>query len=108
MKIYIGCDHAAIDMKNEISEYLREKSYTVEDLGINTGEKIDYPISAERVARKVVSDKNSLGILICGTGIGMSIAAKKVKFIVNFPINFKILNCLSDFFRKSCKICGFE
>ena len=81
MKIYIGGDHAAIDMKNEISEYLREKSYTVEDLGINTGEKIDYPISAERVARKVVSDKNSLGILICGTGIGMSIAANKVKGI---------------------------
>lgn len=81
MKIYIACDHAAIEMKDEIVGYLREKSYDVEDLGINVGEKIDYPVSAERVARKVAADKSSRGILICGTGIGMSIAANKVKGI---------------------------
>ena len=81
MKIYIACDHAAIEMKDEIVGYLREKSYDVEDLGINAGEKIDYPVSAERVARKVAADKSSRGILICGTGIGMSIAANKVKGI---------------------------
>ena len=78
MKIYIGCDHAAIDMKNEICAYLEEKNYKVCDLGINTGEKIDYPVMAEKVAKSVVCD-NALGILICGTGIGMSIAANKVK-----------------------------
>lgn len=81
MKLYIACDHAAIEMKNEIAAYLREKSYDVEDLGINEGEKIDYPVAAEKVAKKVVSDTGSKGILICGTGIGMSIAANKVKGI---------------------------
>ena len=79
MKLYIACDHAAIEMKDEITAYLREKGHDVEDLGINIGEKIDYPVAAEKVARKVVSDSASRGILICGTGIGMSIAANKVK-----------------------------
>ena len=79
MKLYIACDHAAIEMKDEITAYLREKGHDVEDLGINIGEKIDYPVAAEKVARKVVSDNASRGILICGTGIGMSIAANKVK-----------------------------
>ena len=79
MKLYIACDHAAIEMKDEITAYLREKGHDVEDLGINIGEKIDYPVAAEKVARKVVCDNASRGILICGTGIGMSIAANKVK-----------------------------
>ncbi len=79
MKLYIACDHAAIEMKDEITAYLREKGYEVEDIGINKGEKIDYPVAAEKVARKVVADNGSRGILICGTGIGMSIAANKVK-----------------------------
>ena len=78
MKLYIACDHAAIEMKDEIAQYLREKNYDVCDLGINVGEKIDYPVSAERVARKVAAEPLSRGILICGTGIGMSIAANKV------------------------------
>ena len=81
MKLYIACDHAAIEMKNELVQYLSEKSYDVTDLGINEGEKIDYPVAAEKVARSVVADKGSRGILICGTGIGMSIAANKVKGI---------------------------
>ena len=81
MKLYIACDHAAIEMKDEITAYLRECGHDVEDLGINQGEKIDYPIAAEKVARKVVADAGSRGILICGTGIGMSMAANKVKGI---------------------------
>ena len=79
MKLFIACDHAGIELKDEIKKYLSEKGYDVADLGINTGEKIDYPISAERVARKVAEEHDSLGILICGTGIGISIAANKVK-----------------------------
>lgn len=81
MNVYIACDHAAAAMKNEIAAYLSEKGYNVSDLGIAEGEKIDYPVSAERVARKVLADKGSRGILICGTGIGMSIAANKIKGI---------------------------
>lgn len=78
-KIYIGCDHAALHMKNDIVGYLNDKGYDVEDMGTYTPDSIDYPDYAEKVSKAVVSDKGSLGILICGTGIGMSIAANKVK-----------------------------
>jgi ribose 5-phosphate isomerase B len=81
MKIYIACDHAAAEMKNEIAQYLRDNGHDVTNLGIEPGEKIDYPVSAEKVAKSVVADPGSRGILICGTGIGMSIAANKVKGI---------------------------
>ena len=80
-KIYIGCDHAALHMKNDIIGYLNDKGYNVEDLGPYTPESVDYPEYAEKVGTAVVSDKGSLGILICGTGIGMSLAANKVKGI---------------------------
>ncbi len=80
-KIYIGCDHAALHMKNDIIAYLNENGYKVEDLGPYTPESVDYPAYAEKVGKAVVADKASLGILICGTGIGMSLAANKVKGI---------------------------
>ncbi len=79
--VYIACDHAALHMKNDIIGYLNDKEYNVEDLGPYTPGSVDYPEYAEKVARAVVEDKDSLGILICGTGIGMSIAANKVKGI---------------------------
>ena len=77
--IYIGCDHAALHMKNDIIGHLNDKGYNVEDLGPYTPESVDYPEYAEKVGVAVTSDKGSLGILICGTGIGMSLAANKVK-----------------------------
>ncbi len=79
--VYIACDHAALHMKNDIIGYLNDKKYNVEDLGPYTPGSVDYPEYAEKVAKAVVEDKDSLGILICGTGIGMSIAANKVKGI---------------------------
>lgn len=78
-KIYIGCDHAALHMKNDIVGYLNDKGYDVEDMGTYTPDRIDYPVYAEKVGKAVVADKGSLGILICGTGIGMSMAANKIK-----------------------------
>ena len=80
-KLYIGCDHAALHMKNDIVGYLNDKGYDVEDMGTYTPDRIDYPVYAEKVCKAVVSDKGSLGILICGTGIGMSMAANKIKGI---------------------------
>lgn len=77
-KLYIGCDHAALHMKNDIVGYLNDKGYDVEDMGTYTPDRVDYPVYAEKVARAVVSDKGSLGILVCGTGIGMSMAANKI------------------------------
>lgn len=81
MKVYIGCDHAALHLKNDIIGYLNDKGYDVEDIGPFTPDSVDYPVYAEKVCNAVLSDKGSLGILICGTGIGMSIAANKVKGI---------------------------
>lgn len=81
MNIYIGCDHAAVEMKNEIRDYLKEKGHALFDMGIGEGEKVDYPDMAERVALSVRDDKGSRGVLICGTGVGMAISANKVKGI---------------------------
>ena len=78
-KVYIACDHAALHLKNDIVGYLNGKGYDVDDMGTYTPDRIDYPEYAEKVGRAVVADKGSLGILICGTGIGMSIAANKIK-----------------------------
>ena len=81
-KVYVSCDHAAVDLKDELCAYINGKEdYEAVDLGIKHGEKIDYPVAAKRVADAVLSDEGSLGLLICGTGIGMSIAANKVKGI---------------------------
>jgi ribose 5-phosphate isomerase B len=80
-KIYIACDHAALHMKNDIIGYLNGKGYDVDDLGPYTPDSVDYPEYAQKVCNEVVKDKGSLGILICGTGIGMSIAANKIKGI---------------------------
>ncbi len=80
-KLYIGCDHAALHMKNDLIGYLNDKGYEIEDVGPYTPESVDYPVYAKKVCDKVLADKGSLGILICGTGIGMSIAANKVKGI---------------------------
>lgn len=81
MKIGIGNDHAAVEMKKEIAEYLREKGYEVVNYGADTNESCDYPIYGEKVARAVAGKEVDLGILICGTGVGISLAANKVKGI---------------------------
>ena len=80
MKILIANDHRGIKLKNELMEYLIKKNYSVEDLGTNKDESTDYPVLAFKLSKRIKENKN-LGILICGTGIGMSIAANKVKGI---------------------------
>ena len=78
MKIAIGNDHAAVDMKNIIKSYLEKKGYEVINFGTDTTESVDYPLYGEMVANAVVSGKAELGIAICGTGVGISIACNKV------------------------------
>lgn len=80
-KIIIGCDHAAYDMKLEVIEHLKGRGYDVTDVGCDSSESVHYPVYALAVAEKVASGEFEKGILICGTGIGMSIAANKVKGI---------------------------
>lgn len=81
MKIAIGNDHAAVAMKNHIVKYLEDKGYEMVNFGTDTNDSCDYPVYGEKVARAVASGECELGILICGTGIGISLAANKVKGI---------------------------
>ena len=79
MKIAIGNDHTAIELKEIIKEFVESKGYEVIDLGTNSTESCDYPVYGEIVGRAVVSKEVDCGILICGTGLGISLAANKVK-----------------------------
>ncbi len=79
MKIGIGNDHSALEMKAEIIEFLEEKGYEIVDFGTNSSESCDYPKYGEAVGRAVAAKEVDLGILICGTGLGISLAANKVK-----------------------------
>ncbi len=81
MKIAIACDHAALKLKTDIAANLKAAGYDVTDYGIHEDGAVDYPDYALPVAEAVASGKADKGILICGTGIGMSIAANKVKGI---------------------------
>ena len=81
MKIGIGNDHSALELKAEIVEFLKEKGHEVVDYGTYTSESCDYPVYGEKVARAVVAGEVEKGILICGTGLGISLAANKVKGI---------------------------
>ena len=81
MKIAIGNDHAAVDMKNEIMEYLKGKGIEVVNVGTDTAERFDYPVAGYRVAKLVAAGEVDGGVLICGTGVGISLAANKVKGI---------------------------
>jgi ribose 5-phosphate isomerase B len=81
MKIFIGNDHAAPIEKLKVVEFLKNKGYQVEDCGIAEEEKADYPDIAKIVAEKVLENKDHKGVLICGTGIGMSMKANRYKGI---------------------------
>ena len=79
MKIAIGNDHSAVELKNFIVDFLKEKGIEVLNLGTDSSESCDYPVYGEKVGRAVVSGEADLGIAICGTGLGISLAANKVK-----------------------------
>lgn len=79
MKIAIGNDHVAVEMKKEIMNFLEEKGHKVINYGTDSSESTDYPVYGEKVANAVVNKEADCGILICGTGVGISIAANKVK-----------------------------
>lgn len=81
MKIYIATDHRGIETENKIIEYLNSRGIETEKSAIPHNDKDDYVDFAVDISKKVVNNKDSFGILICGTGIGMSIAANKIKGI---------------------------
>ncbi len=81
MIIAMGNDHSAVELKQEIKAYVEEKGYEVVDFGTNSTESCDYPVYGEKVGRAVAGGQADLGILICGTGVGISLAANKIKGI---------------------------
>lgn len=81
MKIGIGNDHSAVEMKREVMKFLQDLGYEVVNYGTDSTESCNYPMYGEKVARAVVAKEVDLGIVICGTGVGISLAANKVKGI---------------------------
>ena len=81
MKVAIGCDHGGINLKEAVIKAVTEQGMEYEDFGTYTDESVDYPDYAEKVGRAVASGAADLGVVLCGTGIGISIAANKIKGI---------------------------
>jgi ribose 5-phosphate isomerase B len=81
MKIGIGNDHTALALKKEIAEYIAALGHEVVDFGTNSPERYDYPLAGEAVANAVASGEVACGVIICGTGVGISLAANKVNGI---------------------------
>ncbi len=80
-KFYIATDHAGYALKAYVKEYVQELGHEIIDLGPESADRVDYPDYAKKCTEAILSDKGSFGILICGTGIGISIAANKVSGI---------------------------
>lgn len=96
LTVAIGSDHGGFEYKNAIIEYLKSKNIKCIDVGTYTKESCDYPKIAREVCQKVLSNEAQKGILICGTGIGMSIVANKIKGI-------RAALCGDTFSAKACR-----
>lgn len=81
MKIAMAADHGGFELKNILRDYLAEKGHTVTDLGTNSPDSVDYPDYAQLCCKEVIDGAADFGILVCGSGVGISIAANKIKGI---------------------------
>jgi len=79
--IALGCDHGGYELKKEVINYLEEHNIAYKDFGCDSTQSVDYPVYAKKVAKSIVDGECEKGILICGTGIGISITANKIKGI---------------------------
>lgn len=79
MRIAVGSDHAGFPLKQEMAEYLRQAGHDVVDVGTHSTEPVDYPDSAEAIGKAVIDGRAERGVLICGSGVGASVAANKIK-----------------------------
>ena len=106
MRIGIGNDHTALSLKSEIIAFLQEKGHEIIDYGTTTSESCDYPLYGEAVARAVAAGEIDRGILICGSGLGISLAANKVKgvraVVCSEPYTAKMSRAHND-----CKVLAF-
>ncbi len=79
--IFLGSDHGGFTLKQKVAEFLKSKGHETTDVGCLSSESCDYPIFGAEVGKRVVAEQGSLGIVVCGSGVGISIAANKVKGI---------------------------
>lgn len=86
MKVAVGADHAGVEAKDALAAFLKAQGHAVEDLGTNSRDSVDYPKYAEAVARRVAEGKADRGLLVCGSGLGVAIAANKVAGIRAVPV----------------------
>ena len=86
MKIIIGSDHAGFELKTSLVKRLKAAGYEIEDVGTHSTESVDYPDFAAAVGRRVANQTDDLGILVCRTGLGMSIAANKIQGVRAAPV----------------------
>ena len=96
MKLVIGNDHAGVEFKKTILKHLESQGHEVINVGVDVVESVDYPDIAKEVSKKIVDNEAQFGILICGTGIGISIAANKVEGI-------RAALCHNEFTAKLCR-----
>ena len=94
--VYIGSDHAGIGLRKLLAEKLTDQGHCVKTFGPEPGESCDYPVSARAVCDNVLNDSGSFGILICGTGIGMSMAANRMPGI-------RAALCSCEFQARACR-----
>lgn len=87
MKVALGSDHGGFNLRLTIKTHLEQKGYEVIDFGVEKKESVDYPDYALKVAEAITSGECELGVLVCGTGLGISIAANKVKGIIAAPVS---------------------
>ncbi|MBQ1906758.1 MAG: ribose 5-phosphate isomerase B [Firmicutes bacterium] len=97
MKIAVASDHGGYELKEIIKKHLLERGFEVLDLGTNSTESVDYPIYGEKCGRVVASGEAERGVICCGTGIGISIAANKVK-----GVRAAVVTC--DYMAEYCKL----
>lgn len=106
MKIAIGNDHAATALKMHVLKYLESKGHEVINFGTDTGERTDYPVRGEAVAKAVASGQAERGIVLCGTGVGISLAANKVHGIrcacVSEPVSARLCRA-----HNNCNMIAF-
>ncbi len=104
-KLFIGSDHGGVDLKSQLIEFAQEEGFNIQNLGPNSRDSVDYPDYAAKVAREVVADCNSFGIVICRSGIGVSISANKIKGARAALVNSELIAELSRKHNDANIIC---
>ncbi len=103
--IFIGSDHGGVDLKSDLVKFLKKLNYNVQDLGTSNRDSVDYTDYAEKVAKLTANQESNFGILICRTGIGMSISANKIKNIRAALVNNTKIAKLSRLHNNANIIC---